>query len=473
LVRHATDVDLPVATRRSIIAVMVTFWIIALFGGASRSTAAVLEVAFTPAALATALWLWRLSPGAYLSFVWQLFFFTCLIRRLADLRLGWNAVNPIIVAPYLSALWCGFSLSRPSRVFLRGFGLILLGLLWAMAIGVVRNGIPAAGFAMLEWGIGPLLAAYLLALPRDSDWVNRALLWTAIVGVIGMASYGIVQCLAPAPWDRYWILQANMAPVIGLEPGRLRIFSTMNSPWPFGMTLMALLVFLIGSRGRPGLRALAIGLGLVALIGSQTRAAWGGLVAGWILLVIIAGRARGALLIGVALLALIGGLTVMVMPSAPGVTARIQTLGSLSSDDSLYVRVRFYQSFFAEAMEQPIGAGLGRTGVATRLSGDASMLHFDSGLMNVPFVLGWVGAGVYIAGLAMMIVAVARRWRQLSPPGLAAAAGCFAVLSQLIFLNSLIAATGVVFWTLLGVCLKEVRDQSAEAISRRKSVAGK
>jgi hypothetical protein len=473
VVHRAPAVDAPVATGRRVVATMVAFWIIAMLAGTFRSTAAVLEIAFTPAAIAMGFWLWRVSVGAYLSFIWQLFFFTCLIRRLADWQLGWNALNPVIVAPYLTALWCGVSLVRPSRAFLQCFALVSLGLLWALAIGIMRNGIAPAGFAMLEWSAGPFIAAYLTANPRDIDRVKRWLLWTSIVGAIVMAFYGIVQYVSPPVWDLYWILHADMASVIGLEPDRLRIFSTMNSPWPFAMTLMALLVFLLGSRGWAALKALAVVSGLVALIASQTRAAWGGLIVGWVLLVIVAGRARRSLLMGAGLLALIGGLAVIAMPATHGLAARVETLGALTSDDSFYVRTRFYQSFFAEAMQQPIGAGLGRTGVATRLSGDSSKLHFDSGLMNLPYVLGWVGTIAYVAGLGAMIAAVARRWRRLSPVGLAAAASFVGLLSQMIFLNSLIAATGVVFWTLLGICLSDVRVQPAEAISRRKSFAGK
>jgi len=68
-----------------------------------------------------------------------------------------------------------------------------------------------------------------------------------------------------------------------------------------------------------------------------------------------------------------------------------------------------------------------------------------------------------------------RRWRQLSPAGLAAGAACIGLLVQMVFLNSLIAASGAMFWTFLGVCLRDVSsdDQPAVAISRLKSLAGK
>jgi hypothetical protein len=474
VVPRASAISIPAAIDLHIIGAMSAFWIVAILGGTSRPAAAVLELAFAPAAFAMGFWLWRVSAGAFLSFIWQLFFFTCLIRRLADFQLGWNAMNPIIVAPYLTALWCCATLLRPGRAFLRSFGLVAAALLWALAIGIMRNGISAAGFSMLEWSVGPLIAGYLVAIPGELNRVKSSLFWTAIVGVIVMALYGIVQYVAPPVWDRYWIYYANMASVIGLEPGKLRVFSTMNSPWPFATTLLALLVFVMGSRGWLPLRALAVASGLIALIASQTRAAWGGLLIGWVVLVIVAGRARWTLLAMAGLLAVIGGLAVVAMPSTRGLTARVETLGSLGSDDSLSVRARFYQSFFIEAMGQPIGAGLGRTGVATRLSQDASMLHFDSGLMNVPYVLGWLGTIAYAGGLGVMIVAVTWRWRQLSPVGLASGAACAALLSQMIFLNSVVAASGVMFWTLLGVCLLDIRsDQPAEAISRRKSLAGK
>jgi len=186
-----------------------------------------------------------------------------------------------------------------------------------------------------------------------------------------------------------------MASAIGVEPGSLRAFSTMNSPWPFGMTLMALLAFLIGTRAWRFQRLFAVTSGVIGLIASQTRAAWGGFIASWFVLVTVAGRARSRLLQAAAMLILIGLLAVIAMPPGNALTTRLATLTTLGSDDSMAVRLQFYQSFFIDAVAHPLGAGLGRTGVATRLSEDGSMLHFDSGLMNVPFVLGWVGALTY------------------------------------------------------------------------------
>lgn len=449
---------------------MVGFWVLAIVGGQSGSTAKLTEIAFTPAAVLLGFQFWQTSTGAYLGFIWQLFFFSCAIRRFTDFQLGWNPTNFAIVAPYLTSIWCCITLLKPRQAFMRDFGLIAAALLWALAIGVLHNGISAAGFAMLEWGTGPLIAAYLLATCTEAESIKSWLIWVSAAGVIVMSLYGIAQYVAPARWDLNWIVWSGMEPVIGLSPGGLRVFSTMNSPWPFAMTLMALLLFLVGSRGWFAARSVAVVSGLIALIASQTRAAWGGLVIGWLVLAICAGRNRGRFLVTGALLGLISGLAVIAMPQGRALTDRLETLGSLRSDDSFSVRARFYQSFAIEALGQPIGAGLGRTGVATRLSNDSSMLHFDSGLMNVPYVLGWVGTLLYVSGLVPILVAVVQGRRTLSPAGVAAAAACVGLLSQMLFLNSLIAASGVIFWTLLGLCLRDVlSNQPAVAISRAKS----
>ena len=49
---------------------------------------------------------------------------------------------------------------------------------------------------------------------------------------------------------------------------------------------------------------------------------------------------------------------------------------------------------------------MGATGASTKLSSDSGELgkygSFDSGVMNVPFVLGWPGTLLYLSGVVML-----------------------------------------------------------------------
>ena len=101
---------------------------------------------------------------------------------------------------------------------------------------------------------------------------------------------------------------------------------------------------------------------------------------------------------------------------------------------------------------------MGSTGVSTKLSTSAEDLvtyaNFDSGIMNIPFVLGWPGALLYVSGLTWLLL---NAWRGTgSSHDLLAAASrgiAAAVLAQLLFANTLVSVSGMVFWTFLGLSL--------------------
>jgi hypothetical protein len=116
-------------------------------------------------------------------------------------------------------------------------------------------------------------------------------------------------------------------------------------------------------------------------------------------------------------------------------------------------------------------------GVATKLSDPEARLSaetgvFDSGLLGVPFVLGWLGSAAYLGGIAILLRRAFTR-----PAGdlrLAAAARAAIVcgVSQLLFFNALVGVSGVFFW--LAVALAAIatsergrRPNSSTAVASR------
>ncbi len=79
--------------------------------------------------------------------------------------------------------------------------------------------------------------------------------------------------------------------------------------------------------------------------------------------------------------------------------------------------------------------------------------NFDSGVMAIPFVLGWPGALLYAGGLVWLSFYALRRVKR---PDLFAAASrgiVVAVLVQLVFANVATGVSGMVLWYFLGLAV--------------------
>ncbi len=182
-----------------------------------------------------------------------------------------------------------------------------------------------------------------------------------------MGVYGTLQFLDPPMWDQYWMTNAPMSSIGSPEPFEVRVFSTLNAPGPFAVVVMAGLLLLSGGRG--GLvRWTAAGAGYVSFLLSLVRAAWGGWVVGLIFIALQRGRFSPRLLVGLVITGLIALPLLTVGPVADIIDPRLQTVTNLQQDTSANERQEFYLEFAQRALLNPAGEGLGRTGVATKLS---------------------------------------------------------------------------------------------------------
>jgi hypothetical protein len=136
----------------------------------------------------------------------------------------------------------------------------------------------------------------------------------------------------------------------------------------------------------------------------------------------------------------------------------MESLQSVQNDNSATVRIDMYVTSAATCFLNIPGAGLGSTGTASKLqSADGklgAMANFDSGVMNVPFVLGWPGTILYVGGTLSLLLRVLRDSSIGSNLFLSACLGILiGALGQMVFINTLIGVQGMVFWCFLGVCL--------------------
>ena len=436
--------------------------IASVLGGLVANASGLLEYFYPLATSSVGVLLYWRYPTLYLGFTWWLWLLTPEVRRLVDYQQGWNPESPVMLAPYLVTAFTSFTLLRhlPKLQFYRyfAFGLILLGLFYSYGVGILSGGSTlAATFDLLNWLVPVVFAFHLLMHWRQYPQYRRVIRRTFVWSVLVIGLYGLLQFFRPPAWDQYWMINAPIASVGLPEPLGVRVFSTLNSPGPFAVVIMAGLLLLL-SGGGP-LRWPAAGVGYASFLLSAVRAAWGGWVVG--LLFIIAQRSRlGPRLLTV--LVVTGLITLPLLtvgPVSETINERLQTFTNLRQDTSFNDRVAFQLYILPQALLNPIGTGLGSTGIATKLSAATGELGelgvFDSGLLNIPYVLGWPGSLLYIGGLIWLLYYALHGVVEAKSDLFAVTSRGIAVamLAQLFFVNTLIGVSGMVFWGFLGLAL--------------------
>ncbi|NML33903.1 O-antigen ligase family protein [Paraburkholderia antibiotica] len=428
------------------------------------------EYLYPAGAIGVALVLYLRSPAHYLGFVCWLFFLSPEVRRLADFVDGaFNAQSPIMIAPLAAVSLTGLTLlkhmSKLGQRRAAPLVLIVIALFYAFVVGAAQVGPFGATFTLINWLYPVLVSFYLIVTWRHYPDYHRVLLKTFIYGGLLMSVYGLVEFVSPMPWDAFWLMSSKMQSEGHAVPFGMRVSSTMNSCGPFAVTLMSILLTSLAARGR--MRIVLGCIGVPVLLLTSVRSAWGGFAVALIYsFAMLDGRNRLRMLAAVFGLALMVAPLMMVDQVATPVLARFDSMQNLGQDDSYQVRSEFYKTFFASALTNIAGQGLGTTGVGTKLSDNSAvqtMTDFDSGLMEVPYVMGWPGTLLYVSGVLMLLWRAFRASRQ-RPGDLFANAGvgvALGIVSQMVFVNTLTAVAGMLFFigaTLPVISLRYARE---------------
>ncbi|WP_454871677.1 O-antigen ligase family protein [Paraburkholderia xenovorans] len=447
----------------------VTLGLIALHQGR------LVEYFFPFAAFGIALLLYWRSPAHYLGFVCWLFFLTPEVRRLADFVNGaFNDQSPIMIAPLLAVALTGLTLLK--HVSLLGqrraapLVLIVIALLYAYVVGMAQVGPAAATYTLINWLYPVMVAFYLTVTWRHYPDYHRVLLKTFVYGGLLMSVYGLVEFVSPMPWDAFWLIASKMQSEGQPVPFGMRVSSTMNSCGPFAVTLMTILLMSFAARGKARIVLGCVGIPVLLL--TSARSTWGGFaIALAYSFLMLNGKSRMRLLAGVLGLAVMAAPLMMIDQVAEPVIQRFSTMENLGQDNSYQARAEFYKSFFSSAFTDIAGQGLGTIGLGTKLSDDKSstaMVDFDSGLMEVPFVMGWPGTLLYATGVLMLLWRAYRASR-LHPNDLLAISGvgvAVAIFSMMIFINTLTSVSGMFFFlgvTLPVISLRYARERQSMA----------
>jgi hypothetical protein len=399
-----------------------------------------------------------------------LWFLTPEVRRLAEYQGGdYNPENPMMLAPYIVVGIAFFTLLRHlpklqlNRYF--PFCLVFLGIFYGELVGFYRGGWQAPFYDLLTWMFPVVFAFYLVVHWRDYPHFRHVIQHTFVWGVLVIGLYALIQFYYLPDWDRTWMRSVPMGSLGQPEPLEVRVFSTLNSPGPFALIMMAGLLLILSSRGL--LRWPAAGVGYAGFLLSLVRSAWGGWIVGLLFIIAQRGRFRPRLLVTLTVMGLLAWPLLTVGPIADTVNERLETITNIEEDQSAQERQDFYRSFAQNAFFNPVGQGLGSTGLATKLDSDTNAqdnLNFDSGLMNIPYVLGWPGSLLYLGGLVWLLrYALLGRAARLDLFAAVNQGIAVSLLFQLIFGNSLIGLPGVVFWSSLGLSLAAQKHYTSVA----------
>ncbi|MEP6695490.1 MAG: hypothetical protein ABJA34_01280 [Pseudonocardiales bacterium] len=417
----------------------------------------------SPVFLATALglggyFLYRRHWADYLEFTLWLWLLDPLVRRVADYSSHFHRVSLILLAAPLLSLACLpwvpqwrvpvyrdvlVAMAVAASVFCYGIG-----------TGVLYVGVSAAADAGVNL-LGPVaLGLFLLTAPIDPGALRACFSRVALLGGLILGAYGMVQFFLLPPWDAQWAIDSGITAVGAIVPESLRVFGTLNSPGPYALALVSLILLGVAARGYSiVLRTASVGVALIGLGLSLVRSGWIALAVALMLLLFARRVSRIGLLAGV--LAVVAGLALLGGPIAATVSNRFHSSVSAGSNDySLQQRIAFQTSIIGPSLTDPFGRGLGSTGTASRLAAAAPSAtlvgSFDSGVFEALFTLGSI-PGLFLLGTT--ILAVTRAWRRaLRRPAYLAfiASASVALAVTLLFTNVYLGIYGVLLWTTLG-----------------------
>lgn len=434
-----------------------------------------IRLAYPAGALAVGAWLYRLGPAPYVEFSWWLWHISPGLRRIVDYRLGgWDPENPMTLAPFLVSALALLEVARrlPELRRRRMVPWAIAGacVVYGYLVGLLQNGLMPATHALVAWlvplGFGLYTALQWRRYPECQAAVRRVFL----LGSIVLAVYGIWQFVNPAPWDRIWMTSSGMYSVGRAFPYEVRVFSLVNAPLPFATLLVAGL-FCIASRPGPS-RVLWLALGLVALLLSLVRSVWIAGAAGFLVYLATTPLRDTRRLVVIGVLTL-GALAVAPLlapreiagPTLEILSDRFRTFTDLSRDVSFRDRTNFLDRVAQAVVDDPLGHGLGSTGVSSTLADPGDGIRdFDNGVFAALYSLGWLGgAGLLVSALLVLGLGFSRMGAGEDP--MARAARAVVVTSLLLALggNVFEGVSAAVLWGFGGLLLASRQWHEAAA----------
>lgn len=362
--------------------------------------------------------LYGLRGSSYLvDYTILVFVFNREIRRVVDyINHQFNPFSPISLTPlcmlgllFLGCLWNMKALHALAKQI---FFFFIAAIAYGCAVGFLRNG-AATFYQAAEYLSAIGMMGYVAVNPADEKTADRWLRTAAWAGVVA-ALYGWYQYLTIPAWDAFWVEQVGFVGYLGkLVPTELSVFSTFADRGPCAsyMALVAI-PMLISKRWRPVLGWPTILLLLSCIFLTYSRGGIIVVVLGAVLFPLVnGGRGSGRIILIAAAVAAICLAGLSCLPGADRLMNRFSSLGHLQDDGSFQGRVQIAGYGWQRVFENPIGYGLGSSGLAGRINSgsqfqDESVIS-DNGWFTLMTSLG-------LPGFVLFAIALALLWRYFS-----------------------------------------------------------
>ncbi len=415
---------------------------------------------------------YKCSPW-YIGYCVWLFCATPLVRRLADQQSGWDASNPILLAPYFACALAAislFRLRRPHGVIIAPFAIVLACIGFGFILAALNGRVLSGMVDAMKWSAGPLVAVHLLAHPDKREAIHRVVVTSFLIAAPPMAAYGVAQYIDPAPWDATWMIGVaglGMNSIGHPVPYELRVFSTMNSPGPFAIMLAIAILAALQQQRRFLIVLPTVLLMVLGMLLSQYRAVWAGTLLGaGILSAYGSTTTKVRVLLAMVAMLLVAGSATAMPEIRRAIVERVETLTQLDADASGEDRLHQYDSFLARSdSDQVIGEGLAVDGPSRRLDHGNTVI-VDSGIIVVFMALGLFVGTAFMFGLIGVVCLTFRRAARQCRDMPFYRAVIIATFSQLPFGAIHVGESGFGAWVFAGLAASAVAAGMTEKSPR-------
>ena len=410
----------------------------------------VLRILFPAATVVLGLILYLRSPTSYVAYTFIVWFVSPLVRRLIDLRAGWVDPSPVLLAPLLVTLISTLafpSILRGEPKFRWPYLLAFTGVLYGLGVSFLRGGPAGVAVPLLNFVAPIFFGAYIVSNWRECRQLAETFDRTLIAGVLVMGVYGIAQYQFAPAWDTNWMINQHNVTFGTAEPFGIRVFSTLNSPLPFGDVMMAGLLILANRRGWAG--KLVPFVGCLAFGLSLARTAWLGWATGMLVLVMSSKLARNRLVFSIVFLSVAAATFASTNPITDVISKRIQSFAAPEQDYSFSVRLTAYERYAGALLTDPFGQGIANQGY--NINAEVGFGPHDSALLEVLRCLGWVGGSAYLIAVIVLIYRAVVQWSAEEPAFQSYRAIACGLIPAALFVSVFSSVSGVVFWTVLSL----------------------
>lgn len=333
------------------------------------------------------------------------------IRRYVDWLAGaFNPFSPISLTP-LVVSGLVFLLFFPAMKRLpppvkKIFQFLGAALVIGFFVGLIRNQF-AAVYALAEY-LGPMAIMGCAALAGGKEaildrWI-RSIGWAAVV----VSAYGWYQYFTIPPWDAFWVRAVGFEGYLGqLKSTQMTVFSTMAERGVLGGFLaFAVIPMILSQRWRNVTGWFSIVLILSIILLTFVRTA---LISIAIAAVMFPVLNRGKNVLQIVLVMAVVGIAanfgLRQIPTGERIADRLQTLQSVTDDGSFQGRVGIAGYGLGVFLSNPIGLGLGSSGLAGRVntgSMESGAAIGDNGYFSLLFAFGWAGGFCFFYAFYLM-----------------------------------------------------------------------